>query len=287
MRRAQFESGAPLLTAVLILLAIAVPVTAARMTTAAAYAHLARTATIPGTAWWTDPATGSVLVSADSTVTGANLARLSESARATGATLIREPGTLRRHIAGADLFFSGVGGRCNVGFNARALPDYYFITSAHCVGAVASTVYADGAHSVVLGVVVAVTPTYDHAIVRYTNLKISKPSSVNLHSGLFQTITSVSAGYVGQSVKRSGAATGVHSGTITALNATVNYADATVLGLIRTNVCAEAGDSGGPLFAGTVAIGVASGGSGNCTSGGTTYFASAQRAMTSYGVTVY
>ena len=33
----------------------------------------------------------------------------------------------------------------------------------------------------------------------------------------------------------------------------MNYAEGTVTGLIRTNVCAEGGDTGGPLFAGTVA----------------------------------
>ncbi|MFB9449317.1 trypsin-like serine protease [Dactylosporangium vinaceum] len=56
------------------------------------------------------------------------------------------------------------------------------------------------------------------------------------------------------------------------------------MGLIRTSVCSEPGDSGGPLFAGTTGLGITSGGSGNCTSGGTTYFAPAARAATGYGV---
>ena len=88
-------------------------------------------------------------------------------------------------------------------------------------------------------------------------------------------------------MKRSGSTTGVHSGTVTALNATVNYAEGTVTGLIRTNVCAEGGDSGGSLFAGTKALGLTSGGSGNCTTGGTTFFQPVTEALSAYGVSVY
>jgi streptogrisin D len=250
-------------------------------------AELRRSASIAGTAWWTDPASGAVLVSADATVMGSDLARVAATADRAGARLIREPGTLARRIAGGDLFFAGVAGRCNIGFNVRQASTYYFLTSAHCVGAVGSTVYADAAHTVVLGVVTAVDAGHDYALVRYTNAVIAKPSAVNLYNGSLQRITSVAAGFVGQSVRRSGATTGVRSGTITGLNATVNYAEGTVTGLIRTNVCAEAGDSGGPLFSASTALGMTSGGSGNCASGGTTYFSSAQRAMSQYAVSVY
>ena len=60
---------------------------------------------------------------------------------------------------------------------------------------------------------------------------------------------------------------------------TVNYgSNGTVYGLTRTNACAEPGDSGGsfvtrPSSTGIVhAQGVTSGGSGNCSVGGITYF---------------
>ena len=39
--------------------------------------------------------------------------------------------------------------------------------------------------------------------------------------------------------------------------------------------------------AGNTALGMTVGGSGNCASGGTTYFSSAARAMTQYAVSVY
>jgi hypothetical protein len=42
--------------------------------------------------------------------------------------------------------------------------------------------------------------------------------------------------------------------------------------LIETTFCAEPGDSGGPLYDGTKAIGLTSGGRGDCKKGATTFF---------------
>ncbi|GLZ08695.1 hypothetical protein Acsp03_61610 [Actinomadura sp. NBRC 104412] len=60
-----------------------------------------------------------------------------------------------------------------------------------------------------------------------------------------------------------------------------------VSGLIQTTVCAEPGDSGGSLFAGSTALGLTSGGSGNCSSGGVTFFQPVTEALDAYGVDVY
>ena len=57
--------------------------------------------------------------------------------------------------------------------------------------------------------------------------------------------------------------------------------------MIQTNVCAEPGDSGGPLYDGTKALGITSGGSGDCRSGGTTFYQPVPEAASNYGVTVY
>jgi streptogrisin C len=84
---------------------------------------------------------------------------------------------------------------------------------------------------------------------------------------------------VGTSVCKFGSTTGASCGVIEALNVTVNFADpeggdgtVTVNGLIQTDVCAEAGDSGGSMLAGDQAQGTVSGGSGDCTVGGETFF---------------
>ena len=66
-----------------------------------------------------------------------------------------------------------------------------------------------------------------------------------------------------------------------------------VRGLTRTNVCAEPGDSGGSFVSnpgsGTrvTARGMTSGGSGNCRTGGTTFFQPVGEALSAYGLTLY
>jgi streptogrisin D len=39
----------------------------------------------------------------------------------------------------------------------------------------------------------------------------------------------------------------------------VNYPEGTVTGLIKTSLCAQFGDSGGPLFSVSIALGITSG----------------------------
>jgi streptogrisin C len=89
---------------------------------------------------------------------------------------------------------------------------------------------------------------------------------------------------VAATVCRSGSTTGWHCGTIQAFDTTVTYSQGSVSGLIRTTVCAEPGDSGGSLLAGNQAQGVTSGGSGNCTTGGTTYFQPVNEILNRYGL---
>ena len=241
-------------------------------------------AATPGTAWWTD---GRLTVSIDDSVRPSVAAGLTRAVTRAGGTVLREPGILAPHIAGGDTFNAGaLGGRCLLGFNAKAGLTYYFLAAAHCVPAVGATVYAGTGTTTVLGVVAARDTTYDHALVRYTNAGIAKPSAVNLYAGGLQPITSFGAGTVGQTVRRTGP-NGVRTGTITSLNVTINYAGGTVYNMIRTTVCSEPGESGGPLFAGTVGIGINWGGSGNCATGGASYYSSARRAATAYGVAPY
>ncbi|GAB7051465.1 hypothetical protein JCM9534A_65910 [Catenuloplanes indicus JCM 9534] len=229
--------------------------------------------TLPGTAWWTDPVSGERLVAADASVGERDLRRLAASAD----TVLREPGVRRQRLAGGDPIFPAGGYRCTIGFNVRstALPyRYYFITSGHCVGPVGSTVSSAGT---VIGTVVQRLNPRDLALVQYTPpagvVVPPHPSAVNRYNGTLQPITGFATAFAGQAVQRAGSTTGLRSGTVTAVNVTVNYAEGTVYGLTRTTVCAEPGDSGGPFFAATTGLGTFSGGSGNCTAGGVTYFA--------------
>ncbi|MEU1688058.1 S1 family peptidase [Micromonospora sp. NPDC005707] len=252
-----------------------------------ATAELERSAKIPGTAWWTDAVTNQVVVSVDSTVTGAKLERVKAAAARTGGTvrIEAEAGVLSTRISGGQAIYTG-GYRCSLGFNVRSGSTYYFLTAGHCTN-LGSTWYSNSGQTSVLGTRTGTSfPGNDYGIVRHSN-SANATGNVYLYNGTYQDITTAGNAYVGQSVRRSGSTTGVRSGSVTALNATVNYAEGSVSGLIRTTVCAEGGDSGGSLFAGSTALGLTSGGSGNCSSGGTTYFQPVTEVLSRYGVSVF
>lgn len=244
----------------------------------------ASTLRIPGTSWAVDPTTNRVLVSVDSTVTGAKLARMRAGLARYGSAvrLTHVSGTFRPTIRGGDAIYAGQY-RCSLGFNVRSSSGaYYFLTAGHC-GNIASAWYANASHTTRIGTRSGSSfPGNDYALIKYVSGYTNHPGTVGS-----QDITSAGTPSVGQTVTRRGSTTGVHSGRVTALNATVNYAEGTVRGLIRTTVCAEGGDSGGPLYRGTRAYGLTSGGSGDCTFGGTTFFQPVTEALNHYGVHVY
>ncbi|WP_425472911.1 S1 family peptidase [Vallicoccus soli] len=255
---------------------------------AGAQRHLDRTAAVPGTSWAVDPRTNRVVVTADESVRGADLATVTAAVRALrgAAVLERTPGTLSTTLAGGEAVYGG-GGRCSLGFNVRSGSTYSFVTAGHCTD-LGSTWYANSAQTAVLGSRTGTSfPGDDYGIVRYAAGQPTAPGSVSLYNGSTRDITGAGTPVVGQTVYRSGSTTGLHSGTVQALNATVNYAEGSVRGLIRTTVCAEPGDSGGALFAGNTALGLTSGGSGDCRRGGTTYFQPVTEVLSRYGVSVY
>ena len=251
-------------------------------------ATLSRDASIPGTTWVTDPASGRVTVSYNDTVTGSKLQALTGVAKQFGSqvSLKKIPGVLSKKLGGGDAIYGGQY-RCSLGFNVTDGSSYYFLTAGHC-GNIASTWYSDSGHTTSVGDTQGSSfPGNDYALVKYPDGTPEPPGDVNLYNGSFQDITTAGEAVVGQAVQRSGSTTGVHGGTVTGVNATVNYAEGTVTGLIQTNVCAEGGDSGGALFAGSTALGLTSGGSGNCSSGGTTFFQPVTEALGVYNVDVY
>jgi streptogrisin D len=267
-------------------LPVATPTSATGL--AAVTRALDTSARIPGTAWAIDSRTNQVVVSLDQSVTGAKLAKVTAVVSRFGNAVRTErvAGTFHPYLSGGDAIYGGQY-RCTLGFNVRTSSNvYYFLTAGHC-GNIASTWYSNSSKTTVLGTTAGSSfPGDDYAIVKYLSGS-TPPGNVDLCNGSFQDITSVGVAYVGESVKRGGCFSGVHSGTVLAVDATVNYAEGTVTGLIKTNVCAEGGDSGGPLFDGSKALGLFSGGSGNCSSGGTTYFQPITEPLSAYGVNVY
>ncbi|WP_269856172.1 S1 family peptidase [Streptomyces sp. RPT161] len=242
-----------------------------------------RSLDIPGTAWSVDPRSDQLVVSADRTVSGAQLAALRATATRYGdeVRVRRVDGRFDRLLAGGDPIYGG-GFRCSVGFNVHKGDVRYFLTAGHC-GKVAAQWFADPGQSKLVGTTVDYTfPGHDYALVRYANATPSHPGAVR-----GQVITRAADAYVGEPVKRRGSTSGVHSGEVTGLNATVDYGNGDVVsGLIQTDVCAEPGDSGGALYSGDTALGLTSGGSGNCLLGGTTYYQPVTEALGHYGASI-
>ncbi|WP_344578367.1 S1 family peptidase [Streptomyces lunalinharesii] len=243
-----------------------------------------RSADVAGTAWRVDPTTHTLVVTADSTVSPAQLTKIRQAAGSNvGAVRIeRTAGRIRKLIAGGDAIYAP-SWRCSLGFNVRSGSTYYFLTAGHCTDGKPPW-YTNSAGTTSIGPTTGSSfPGNDYGIVKYTNASVAHAGTVGS-----QDITSAGNPTVGQTVTRRGSTTGIHSGKVTGLNATVNYGNGEIVsGLIQTTVCAEPGDSGGPLYAGTTALGLTSGGSGDCTSGGTTFFQPVTEALSAYGVSVY
>jgi len=264
--------------------AVARQVSHSRASLDAAVATLDAKASIPGTSWAVDPEKNLIVVQRDATVTGAKLDTLTKVVASLGgaATLESVEGTFSTRISGGDAIYGG-GYRCSLGFNVHIGSANYFLTAGHC-GNDASAWYTTSSQTTKIGNTYdSWFPGHDWAIVQYTNSSVTASGTVGS-----QDITNAATPSVGQSVTRRGSTTGVHSGKVTALNSTVTYSDGSrVTGLIKTTVCAEPGDSGGPLYSGTTALGLTSGGSGNCSSGGTTYFQPVVPALNYYGAVVF
>jgi streptogrisin B len=239
-------------------------------------------ADVAGTAWYVDKKTDTVVVTVDKSVSKAEVAKIRKSAGdLAGAVEINHTkGTFKKLLSGGDAIYADAGWRCSVGFNVRSGSTYYFVTAGHCTDGYPNWYTASNTY--IGPSVVSSFPGNDYGVVRYDG-NVSHPGTVGN-----QDITHAANAYVGEHVTRRGSTTGIHGGTVTGLNATVNYGGGDVVyGLIQTNVCAEPGDSGGSLYDGTAAIGMTSGGSGDCNSGGTTFFQPVTEVLNAYGLSVY
>ncbi|OLZ74531.1 serine protease [Streptomyces sp. IMTB 2501] len=241
---------------------------------------------VAGTAWAVDYRTNRVVVSADSTVSAGDWSRMSQVAARIGGFVRMEhaKGTFTTRLNGAQPILS-TGGRCSAGFNVTNGQSDFILTAGHC-GPTGSTWFAGNQGNQQLGQTVSSTfPGNDFSLVQYASGKAGDGADVvAIGGGNGVRITGTADASVGQRVFRSGSTSGLHDGQVTALNATVNYPEGTVTGLIQTNVCAEPGDSGGPLFSDGIALGVTSGGSGDCRAGGTTFFQPVTRALAALNV---
>ncbi len=243
---------------------------------------------VPGTAWAMDYAANRVVVQADSTVAADDWSRMARLAERIGGHvhMERTTGTLTTRLNGADPVFSR-SGRCSAGFNVTDGRRDFILTAGHC-GPPGTDWSEDARGTRPVGTTTAGRfPGADFSLVAYEDPGVSGVSGVvSVGGGRGVRITGAADPYVGQEVFRSGATTGVRSGRVTAVDVTVNYPEGTVTGLVQATTCAEPGDSGGPLFADGQALGVTSGGTGDCAEGGVTFFQPVTAALAALGVTL-
>ncbi|MFD9907546.1 carbohydrate-binding protein [Streptomyces sp. NPDC059063] len=237
----------------------------------AAKARLDRAAksarTLDAPVWYVDVRTNAVVVNA----VKASAAHKFVAAAGVDSSLVRVEKTKDRpralyDIVGGDAYY--MGGRCSVGFSITQGTTQGFATAGHCGRAGTAT---QGYNRVAQGTFRAsIFPGRDMAWVA-TNSQWTATPYVKGQGGQQVGVTGSTQSPVGGSICRSGSTTGWHCGTISQHNTSVTYPEGTINGVTRTTVCAEPGDSGGSYISGSQAQGVTSGGSGNCSSGGTTF----------------
>ena len=169
-------------------------------------------------------------------------------------------------LVGGDAIRLG-GSRCSVGFSARtAAGAPRMITAGHCTNRGGDVA---GANDAPIGPVRSSVfdRTGDWAVVDVGPGWRTTPS-VAAEASTTRAVTGTATAPVGAPVCRSGSTTGWRCGTVTAVDVTANYAAGPVQGLVLTTACSEGGDSGGPFVAGSAALGVLSGGTGDCTTAG-------------------
>jgi streptogrisin B len=234
---------------------------------------------VDGIAWYTDKASNEVVVTADATVSLREQNELRWAAREDLDALAMErvSGVLEPLALYPGSAVYGRGVRCTMGFNVRSGARYYFLTAGHCGTKVTYWHSRSSTGKLIGRTVRAKYPNHDFALVRYDSRWLSRPGGYSLGKPT-----------LGQAVTRKGSTTGTHSGRITALGVTVRYSGGyTVKGLIQADICGEPGDSGGPLYRGSRAFGITSGGVGECPGRGVTFYQPVGPVLKIYGLRLY
>jgi streptogrisin C len=244
------------------------------------YSH-AKAAPAGVTGWHTDAKTGSVVITVrpGAKDVSAFLAQAKQAGPVTVETAAA-PQTFAAGTVGGDPYYINGNTRCSIGFSVQG----GFISAGHCGTPGSSVVGWDGSQ---MGSFAGSTfPGNDWSFIQtgygWWNV------GVVLGWGTVSDapVRGSNVAPVGTSVCRSGSTTHWHCGTILGMNQTVNYAQGAVYGMTQTDVCAEPGDSGGSFISGDQAQGVTSGGYGNCSSGGQTWFQPVNPILQHFGLSL-
>ncbi|MGW6731354.1 S1 family peptidase [Streptomyces sp. NPDC055013] len=252
----------------------------------AAKARIDRLPTPSGvSSWHVDPAANTVVVNvvrdkrSDNDVRGF-VSRALAAGPVTVETVAAAPQTFAAGTVGGDPYYTG-NVRCSIGFSVHG----GFVTAGHCGGQGAGVRGWDGSH---IGTFQGSSfPGNDYAWVSVGSGWWTVPVVLGWGTVPDRLVRGSAEAPVGSSICRSGSTTRWHCGAVLAKNETVNYSQGAVHQMTKTSVCAEGGDSGGSFISGDQAQGVTSGGWGNCSGGGETWFQPVNEILGRYGLTLH
>ncbi|MFC8624607.1 S1 family peptidase [Streptomyces anulatus] len=235
--------------------------------------------------WHVDPATSSVVVNVVASERRDNdvrsfVAKAREAGPVTVETTAEAPQTFAAGTVGGDPYYTG-NVRCSIGFSVHG----GFVTAGHCGGAGQSVRGWDG--SAIGNFQGSSFPGDDYAWVNVANGWWTVPVVIGWGTVSDQLVRGSNEAPIGASICRSGSTTHWHCGNVLAKNETVNYSQGAVHQMTKTSVCAEGGDSGGSFISGDQAQGVTSGGWGNCSGGGETWYQPVNEILNRYGLTLH
>ncbi|MGW3117634.1 S1 family peptidase [Streptomyces sp. NPDC001107] len=234
--------------------------------------------------WYVDAKAGKVVVNVVAAHRRDNDVRaFLARARQAGPVTVRQtsdaPQTFAAGTVGGDPYYTG-NVRCSIGFSVYG----GFVTAGHCDQHTGAVYGWDGSY--VGDFQGSSFPDNDYAWVNVGSGWWTVPVVLGWGTVSDQLVRGSAEAPVGASICRSGSTSHWHCGTVLAKNETVNYSQGAVHELTKTSVCAEPGDSGGSFISGDQAQGVTSGGWGNCSSGGETWYQPVNEILNRYGLTL-
>ncbi|MFI1727941.1 S1 family peptidase [Streptomyces acidicola] len=235
--------------------------------------------------WYVDPKANKVVVNVVTARQDDNdVQDFLAQARQTGPVTVKQtpaaPQTFAAGTVGGDPYYTG-NVRCSIGFSVHG----GFVTAGHCGGAGAAVYGWD--RSYVGNFQGSSFPDNDYAWVNVGSGWWTVPVVLGWGTIPDQLVRGSNEAPVGTSICRSGSTTHWRCGAVLAKNETVNYSQGAVHQMTKTSVCAEGGDSGGSFISGDQAQGVTSGGWGNCSSGGETWYQPVNEILNRYGLTLH
>jgi hypothetical protein len=243
-----------------------------------AKAELDQLAGIPNTAWSVDQSRNRVDVQIYDGVSAADRARIETAVSGYGDAVDITESSGKIESTAYDMrgglgitsgyTFNGQNwiATCSAGFNVQNdAGKKYMLTAGHCM-ANGAVNWNRRSGDIPLGR--AVDWVYgndsdqsDYGVVEYTNSNVTPYGTIQYKDGTEGQISRSAPAFTGEKTMRVGTSSQDLVGMVLATDSTVTYDDGTTLHhMIKASNCTVHGDSGGALFSGDTALGIASGG---------------------------